>query len=206
MAGPFNLTFSTRPAARLTFKIKSRRRFTMNRLKHSLYSGFVVSILGLMMGVQFAAAKPRPELASWDNLKRLLPGEEIRVVLNDGKSYRGLLQTVTDQEVAVRLATGDQTFARENILRISAKGESHRGRNAAEGAAIGALGVGAAISIAAANPLGMFAGLFLGGGPGALIGAVLPTGGWRDVYRPPKKGKEESARAGSGGALPAQGR
>jgi hypothetical protein len=174
----------------------------MSQLKRTLCFGIVVSILGLMMGIQLGAARPRPEKANWDNVKQLLPGDEVKVVLKDAKPRRGLLQTVTDGDLVLRLATGDQTFARQNILRVSSKGQSHRGRNAAEGAAIGALGVGAAISIAAANPLGMLAGAFLGGGPGALIGAVLPTGGWHDIYRVAKTSGERSSETHLNATVP----
>jgi hypothetical protein len=155
----------------------------MNELKRALYIGIVVSILGLMMGVQVAVAEPRPEKANWDNVKQLLPGEEIRVVLNDAKSYRGLLQTVTDQAIVVRLATGDQTFARENILRVSAKGEPHRGRNAALGALIGMGAGAAAFGAGYQDGYAALAGLVPGGGIGAIVGAVLPSGGWHEVYR-----------------------
>lgn len=164
----------------------------MTQLKHNLYLGFVVSILGLMMGMQLGAARPRPEKADWDNVKQLLPGEEIRVVLNDAKSYRGLLQTASDEAIVIRRATGDQTFKRESILRVSSKGQSHRGRNAAFGAGIGAVAMGAAFALACGNGLCMVLGIIPGGGAGGILGAVLPTGGWHDVYRVTKTYGERS--------------
>ncbi len=154
----------------------------MSQLKRTLCFGIAVSILGLIMGVQLGAAKPRPEKANWDNLKQLLPGEEVKVVLKDGKPHRGLLQTVTDEDLVLRQATGDQKFARQNILRVSSKGQSQRGRNAAIGAGIGAVAMGAAVAVAIGSGWGMLFGL-PGGGLGAIVGAVLPTGGWHDVYR-----------------------
>ncbi len=155
----------------------------MTRLQRTLCFGIAVSILGLTTGVRLGTARPRPEKANWDNVKQLLPGEEVKVVLKDAKPHRGLLQTVTDEDLVIRLAAGDQKFARQDVLRVSSKSPSHRGRNAATGAAVGTVVVGVGLTIAAASGWGMLAGAILGGGPGAIVGAVLPTGGWHDVYR-----------------------
>jgi hypothetical protein len=163
----------------------------MSQLKRLMCLG-LVSIFGLMVTVPLRADTPPQDKANWDNLKQLPPGQEIiQVVLNDAKSYRGIFQKVSDHAMVVRLATGDQIFPRENILRVSSKGRSHRGRNAGIGAAIG-VGVGAALGSAFAryasnegsNPAAYLAGavaVFTGMGAG--VGAALPTGGWRDVYR-----------------------
>ncbi len=62
----------------------------MSQLKRTFCFGIAVSILGLTTGVRLGTARPRPEKANWENVKQLLPGEEIRLVLNDAKSYRGL--------------------------------------------------------------------------------------------------------------------
>ncbi len=173
----------------------------MVRVKRIHPNALVVFVLGLMVGVPVAAGRPRPEKANWDNVKQLLPGEEIRVVLNDAKSYRGLLQTVTDEGIAVRLATGDQTFARENILRVSSKGQSQRGRNAAIGAGIGTVAMGAAAAVAIGSGWGMLFGL-PGGGLGTIVGAVLPTGGWHDVYRVTKTSGRRSGETHLNATVP----
>jgi small nuclear ribonucleoprotein (snRNP)-like protein len=132
---------------------------------------------------------------NWDNLKQLAPGQQVQVVLNDAKSYRGQLQTVGDDALMLRLATGEQTFERQNVLRVSTRGKSHRGRNALIGLAVGA---GAGVVVGVASPeLGtgkcaqgscVDAGTvsvvgFLGGVLGAGLGAAMPTRGWHDVYR-----------------------
>ena len=102
---------------------------------------------------------------------------------------QGSLQSVSDDSVVIRLTAGEQTVAKDNILRVSAKRTSHRLRNLALGAGVG-LGGGAAIGAAADNPRGMFSrGQMAGGGAvvrllvGAAVGAAIPTGGWREVYR-----------------------
>ncbi len=132
---------------------------------------------------------------NWDNLKRLAPGDDIRIVLNDKKSYKAGFQSVTDEAVVVRLATGDQAFDRQSVLRVSTQGKSHRGRNATIGLAVG---MGAGIIVGVASPeLGQgkcaqgscvdAASPVLPGAAGAVVGAVtgalIPTGHWHDVYR-----------------------
>jgi tetratricopeptide (TPR) repeat protein len=145
-----------------------------------------ISVSRLMTGAPLRAAEPPPEKANWDNLKSLAPGEEIQVVLKDAKSYRGRLQAVSDEAITVRLAAGEQSIARQDILRVSAKGNSHRLRNALIGAGIGAgiTGVAVAASIRndpeAINGVAVIPIVAL---VGAGVGAVMPTGGWHDVYR-----------------------
>jgi hypothetical protein len=132
---------------------------------------------------------------SWDSLKGLAPGQQIRVVLNDAKSYSGQFQRLSDEGLAIRTGGGEQTFERQNILRVSSQGKRHRGRNALIGLAVGA---GAGVAVGVASPeLGQgkcaqgscinaesatLTG-FVGAAIGAGLGAVLPTGGWHDVYR-----------------------
>jgi RNase P/RNase MRP subunit p29 len=132
---------------------------------------------------------------SWDNVKQLKPGQQIRVVLNDAKSYTGQMGSVSDEGLVIRTGGGEQTLERQNILRVSSQGKSHRGRNALIGLAVGA---GAGVVIGVASPeLGQgkcaqgscinaeaptLTG-FVGAAAGTALGAVLPTGGWHDVYR-----------------------
>ena len=123
---------------------------------------------------------------NWDNLKQLAPGQQIRVVLNDAKSYEVKFQSVTDDGIVVRLATGEQPFPRQSVLRVSSKHRSHRGRNAL-------IGVGAGVATALAVDAGVCkdctAGTWAGdaagcGLLGAAVGALVSKGArWHDVYR-----------------------
>jgi len=132
---------------------------------------------------------------SWDNLKQLAPGQQIRIVLSDAKSYSGQFRSLMDAGIVVRLATGDQAFERQSVLRISTQGKSHRGRNTLIGLAVG---TGAGIIVGVASPeLGQgkcaqgscldAASVALPGVAGAAVGAglgaAIPTHGWHDVYR-----------------------
>ena len=131
----------------------------------------------------------------WNDIKQLAAGQQIRIVLNDAKSYEAKFQSVTDEAVVVRLATGERTFERQNVLRVSTRGKRHRGRNALIGLAFGA---SAGVIVAVASPelgtgkcaqgscvdAGTISQLgIVGGAVGAGLGAAIPTGGWRDVYR-----------------------
>jgi hypothetical protein len=131
----------------------------------------------------------------WHNLKQLAPGQHIRIVLNDARSFTAQFQSVTDAGIVVRLATGDRTFERQIVLRVSIPGKSPRGRNALIGLAIG---TGAGIIVGVASPeLGQgkcahgscvnaesasVAGV-VGAAVGGGLGAAIRTGGWHDVYR-----------------------
>jgi thiamine pyrophosphate-dependent acetolactate synthase large subunit-like protein len=161
-----------------------------SRLKHFPFLRLWVSITGLMVALPLGTAEPQGNKANWENLKELASGQEIRVVLNDAKSFQGQFQSMSDESLVIGSAAGEQTFNKPSVLRVSFKGQGHRLRNAAIGAAIG-FGVGAAIGAAWANPgayccgRGVSAAVAGAGGLaiGGVTGAALPTGGWRDVYR-----------------------
>ena len=140
--------------------------------------------------------------SAWDNLKTLAPGQRIRVILNNAKSVEGNLESVTAEALSVKQASGVESYARQDILRVSTKGQKHRGRNALLGAAGGAavgLGIGALIDhnegCRGAHGSALFGPCILGGNAGKIVmppvGAVggvvtqilVPTRGWHDVYR-----------------------
>ena len=160
----------------------------------------IETLLLLLMVPGFGLAQPLQN--DWDNLRQLAPGRQIQIVLNDAESYTGQFQSASDERLVVRTGGTDQTFERQNILRVSTRGKRHRGRNALIGLAVGA---SAGVIVAVASPeLGtgkcaqgscVDAGTvsmvgFLGGSLGAGLGAAIPTGGWHDVYRAAMKPRE----------------
>jgi hypothetical protein len=142
--------------------------------------------------------------SSWDNLKSLTPGQEIRVVMNNVKSYQGEFESLSEDGITLRQAAGEQTPARQDVLRVSwKKGQNHQSRNALIGAVVGA-GAGLGIGLAANHVIWSHTNctegpLFNCGYPpnphwgivltpvgvlaGAVIGSVVSTGRWHEVYR-----------------------
>jgi hypothetical protein len=161
----------------------------MGRTKGTFELFLVVAVLAFLTAVLLRAADARNGMADWDNLKKLAPGNAIQIVLNDAKSYRGQFRAVSDEAIMARVATGEQTFERRNVLRVSAKGQSHRGRNALIGAAIGAGLGGVAVGMdchygrKGCGAAGVVTGVPFAAGLGAGFSAMIPTGGWHDVYR-----------------------
>jgi hypothetical protein len=140
-----------------------------------------VSLIVLTLGI--AAAQP-PE---WDNVKRIAQDTEIRVSMSDGKSFRGQLQSATDDSLIIAAASSQETLARPQIKKVSTKKKSHRLRNTLIGAGVG-VAAGAVIGAASSQDEGFLAIATevltpVGAVLGAAIGAAIPTGGWHDVYR-----------------------
>ncbi len=164
----------------------------MNKTTHVLFLALALSTFGTATPLPLWAADAQAANPAWDNLKTLSPGQEIRVVLKDAKSYQGDFQSLSDNGITLRQPGGDQTLARQDVLRVSSKGKKHRGRNALIGAAVGAgagIGIGEALDRQSQNTIvplhrwGIAVGAPLGGLLGAGGGALLPTGGWHDLYR-----------------------
>jgi hypothetical protein len=165
----------------------------------------VLALLGACFSTGTASGQDsKGRASSWDNLKSLRPGQEIRVVMNNVKSYQGAFESLSDGGITLRQATGEQTLARKDILRVSQKiGQDHRVQNVLTGAVVGA-GAGLGIGLIANHviwshrnctegplfgcgyPPNPHWGIILtplGGLAGATIGSAVPTGGWNDVYR-----------------------
>jgi hypothetical protein len=149
----------------------------------------VLPLLGLLIGSSLCGA----ENPAWNNLKQLSPGQRVRIVLNSKESFKGQFQSITDDAIIVRADGADQTLSRSNVQQVSSRRPGHRGRHALIGAAIGAgagLGTGAAIdnncsgsSIVCTGNRGKAILTPLFGLLGAGIGALLPAGGWQEIYR-----------------------
>ena len=137
--------------------------------------------------------------ADWNNVTALARAAEVRVELSDSRSVIGGVLNVSEDSLAVNSASGQETFTREQVMRVSVRGQSRRGRNTLIGLALGAgagVGFGAvAVASQACSPgfgrsicdslnapvIGVSTGI--GAVIGAGIGAVVPTGRWHEVYR-----------------------
>jgi hypothetical protein len=133
----------------------------------------------------------REGTVSWENLNVVRPGQKIEVVDMKLKSYKGGLAAVTDEGITLRVGKDEVTVARGEVVRVSLRENSKRGRNeligVATGAGAGAVPAGIAAK-ACANEGGscpgpVFGMLGVGASLGAGIGAAFP--GYQTVYRAP---------------------
>jgi hypothetical protein len=191
--------------SRLDARQQNKEVFMKSLRTLSRVGFLVLALLGACFSPGTASGQDsKRRSSSWDNLKSLAAGGEIRVVMNNVKSYQGEFESLSDDGITLREAAGEQTLARKDILRVSRKiGQDHGVRNTLVGTAVGA-GAGLGIGLVAnhviwshvnctegprfgcAGPPNPHWGEILtpvGGLAGAIIGGVLPTGGWHDVYR-----------------------
>jgi hypothetical protein len=131
---------------------------------------------------------------SWETVKALAPGTQIRIAPKVPGNVKGKVEAVTEDSIQVQSGKAQKTILRSDIAWISVR-VSRRGKHVAHstrtGAIIGAgigLGFGLLCSAAVgtdgavcyiAVPVG--AGMYAG--MGALIGAISPAGEWREIYR-----------------------
>jgi hypothetical protein len=148
----------------------------------------LLPFLGLIVNSSLCGAQN----PAWNNLKQLTPGQQVRVVVSNKKTFKGQFQSTTDDAIIIRSQETDQTLSRSSVQLVSRRA-GHRGRHALIGAAIGAgagLGIGAAIdndcspnSIVCTGNKGKAILTPVLGLLGAGIGALLPAGGWQEIYR-----------------------
>jgi hypothetical protein len=135
-----------------------------------------------------SAAALLAQADGWPLLRGINPGQVTHVHLLEGKLHSGGFISTTDANIVIRLRTGDQTFAKDQIKKVSVRKGSKRWRNAAIGAAIGAATIGI---LFAANDGGDADSSFIAGAIvaygviGGGIGALFP--GYDTLYRIPRK-------------------
>lgn len=148
------------------------------------------SILLLLLATAMVGQTP----SNWASVKQLPRGGAIRVKMSDGRKIVGRFQSATDDDLLVQTPKSKETLTRMAIAKVSTKGRSHRLRNALIGFGGGA-GVGLIVGAVSDSrcpkggcfPVGRNLGkeVFtpLGALIGVTVGALLPTGGWHDLYR-----------------------
>ena len=161
----------------------------MKIVKRIGYAALLFTLLALIAGPSLRAV----EKSDWSSLKQIATGQTIKVTVKDGTSSQGDFQSATEDALVLRVAGGDRSIARDTIRRVSLKMSSHRGKHAIIAAAIGG-GAGLGAGIAIDNDCSPNAIVCTGNKAkgiltpafaliGAGIGALLPAGGWREIYR-----------------------
>ena len=149
----------------------------------------------LALGIALLSAHFCLAQSEWGVVQQLTSGQQLKLVLKDGASRRGSFESANDSGVVIRSGNGEQTVQRDQVARVLVKGKGHRGRHALVGAGIGAaagLAAGAAIdndcskgSLICTGNKGKAILTPVFGLVGAGIGALIPSGGWHELYRSP---------------------
>jgi hypothetical protein len=136
-------------------------------------------------------------VSDWAGLNHtpaLSAGIQIEVRTTGNQRSRGQFTTAEDDALVMMTPSGPQRIPRATVTRISARKPGHRLRNTLIG-----LGVGAAagLAVGAEQDASCSPHCFLGNNlakailtpagalVGLIVGVVIPTGGWREVYRAP---------------------
>lgn len=129
--------------------------------------------------------------ADWDKVRALTRETDVRVAYDNAQSVQGRMESTTDASLTMN--PGSRSLPRTQIVSVSVKKKGHRVRNTLIGLGAG-LGIGLGIGFATVSRCqGEICGIAAGAGVGVsgalgmiggtVIGAVLPTGGWREMYR-----------------------
>src|SRR5262249_32588412 len=93
---------------------------TMNLLRRAVS----VALMALIaIGGTTVPVNAKSEDTNWNEVKKVKRGQQVQVVLNDAKEYRGAFERWTDSEIVVQLASGEQTFGRPDVMRIALIGK-----------------------------------------------------------------------------------
>jgi hypothetical protein len=127
----------------------------------------------------------------WNAVKALTARTEVRITAGS-RTVSGAIDRITDDTLAITAGKGQEMFDRQQVSSVSTKKPGHRMRNALIGLGAGTgagLGIGLGIR-AHPDQLHIVSTSAVVGGSaaagaviGTLVGAVIPTGGWREIYK-----------------------
>lgn len=151
----------------------------------------VVCRLGVLLALLAATTAAQTSAANWNSVKTLTAGTQVRVTAG-ARTVHGQIDRITDDALVETSGKGQETFERQQVSVVSVRKPSHRKRNALIGLGAGT-GIGLGVGIAARSRPGQLeiipngavtaAFTFAGAIGGTIVGAVIPTGGWREIYR-----------------------
>jgi hypothetical protein len=136
------------------------------------------------------SAAAQTAAATWNSVQALPASTEVRIAAG-ARTVRGKVDRISDDALTVTSSKGQEMFTQQEVSRVWVKKPGHRKRNTLMGLGVGA-GIGLGIGLAAKSCTGLGcidADVIEIGAPvtlavvGTAIGAVIPTGGWLEVYR-----------------------
>lgn len=143
------------------------------------------------LALTLATATAQTTAATWDSVKALQAGTEVRIAAGP-RTVRGKIDRVSDDALALTSAKGQEMFTQQEVSRAWVKKPGHRKRNALIGLGVGA-GVGLGVGLASREGPGGFGpnlddavtvGMTVAGAlAGTIVGVLVPTGGWREIYK-----------------------
>jgi hypothetical protein len=152
--------------------------------------------LGTLLALLATTAVAQKKAGDWNTVKALSTGTDVRVKTGS-RTVSGTIDRVTDDTLTMTSGKGSEMFNQQDVARVSVGKKGHRGRNALIGLGIGTgvgFGIGAAVDhvgscrggvgfgcIGLYNP-GKVVFTPVGALAGTLVGALIPTGAWREVY------------------------
>jgi hypothetical protein len=146
---------------------------------------------GGLLALMATTLAAQTNVADWNTVKALTTGTQVRITVGS-RTVRCGIDRTTDDALVVTTEKGQEMFDRQEVSVVSVKKPSHRKRNTLIGLAAGT-GVGLVIGIATRprpgqleiiTPDAITAGFTAAGAiGGTLVGVIIPTGGWREVYK-----------------------
>ena len=103
-----------------------------------------LALLGILLGMP-VLSQAQTNRNSWEALNTLHAGQRIEVVETNLKKHKGEFSTLTDEAIQLREHGTDVGIKKQDVMRVTLLGESHRVRNAFIFGSVGA-GAGAGIS------------------------------------------------------------
>lgn len=133
----------------------------------------IALVIGLLTQTPVAFAQQRTVTDDWAAVKAVAPNDKLVIKLKDGKSVKGELSAVTEQELTIHRKNKSVTHSRDQIAQVyRVAGKPAKGKYALIGAGVGAA-VGAGIGQSQVEPdaeIHLMMGFLLGTGIGALVG------------------------------------
>lgn len=91
----------------------------MSQLKGDLLGfGLMASILALLTVTKLGAWDPRPQQGNWDNLKVLVGGQQVKVLLRNRKWVKGNVRGLSDRSLTVLSRDKPVVIARQDVLQV----------------------------------------------------------------------------------------